>query len=73
MMPFVSDWQALDQLLHRSGAIRLCKAESTDITSAISSSNFDDWAEEMLAQVQRWNTPKKKACKCGPKKTVKEV
>ncbi|KAK3919205.1 S-adenosyl-L-methionine-dependent tRNA 4-demethylwyosine synthase TYW1 [Frankliniella fusca] len=64
--------EALDQLLHKSGAIRLCKAESTDLTSAITSSNFDDWAEELLSQVQRWNTPKKPACKCSQKKKDEE-
>ncbi|XP_026284880.1 uncharacterized protein LOC113210904 isoform X1 [Frankliniella occidentalis] len=64
--------EALDQLLHKSGAIRLCKAESTDLSSAVSSSHFDDWADELFAQVQRWNTPNKKACKCGPKKKIEE-
>lgn len=57
----------IDQLLHKLGAVRVCKADSAPLSSVLSSSCFDDWAEELFSQVQKWNAPKRKACKCGPK------
>lgn len=58
----------LDQMLHRSGAVRVCRAQAADITAALPLNHFDEWAEEVLSQIQRWNSPSKKSCKCVPKK-----
>lgn len=63
-----SNVDAIDQSLHKSGAVRVCRAESTDLSSGVSSSHFDGWATVLLDQVRKWNEPKNKACKCGPKK-----
>lgn len=60
-------------MLHKTGAVRVCRAEIADITTSVSLNNFDDWAAEVLSQIQRWNSPSKKSCKCGPKKKTKDV
>ncbi|XP_034239575.1 uncharacterized protein LOC117644329 isoform X2 [Thrips palmi] len=70
--PLESKAEPVDQFLHKSGAVRVCRAEIAEITAALSSNVFDDWAEEVLSRIQLWNSPKKKSCKCGPKEKVKE-
>ena len=59
---------AVDQWLHKSGAVRVCKAGRMDTSASDAGFQFGAWTEDLLAQIQGWNTSKKKACTCSPKK-----
>lgn len=67
-MKYFSSSQEVDQWLHKSGAVRVSKAGIVDVSTSNVASLFNDWAGELLAQIQGWNAPKQKSCKCGPKK-----
>jgi len=48
--------------------VRVSKAGIVDVSTSNVASSFNCWAGELLAQIQGWNAPKQKSCKCGPKK-----